>query len=51
MYEYTCRVGLPSGQFIEIPVRAQSYGLALIQVEAQYGKGSMLGVINETRIS
>ena len=47
MYEYLCRVQLPEGQFIEVPIRAAAYGLALRQVEALYGRGSMLGVISE----
>ena len=51
MYEYLCRVQLPEGQFIEIPIRAQSYGLALRQVEALYGPGSMLGVISEQKLN
>ena len=51
MIEFMCRVQLPEGQFIEVPIRAQSYGLALRQVEALYGKGSMLGVLSEQRLS
>lgn len=49
MKTFTCRVCInrSTGAWADIPFTAQSLGLAIQIVEAQYGSGSFMGCLRE----
>jgi hypothetical protein len=49
MYRFIIRVKI-AGSFQDLSFMAESYGRAKQQVEAIYGAGSAMGLINEERV-